>query len=365
MSKYGWPKGPITGITLWNEPWEGHSISGWQADMLRYRELHKRMGDAVFRARTEVGVDVLVGGADSSSNTWDKFFPEGLENSPFWPKYLDFCCIHYQGMHAPSLYKAWNERSYYKGRVKVWDTESWIANSEDWYVGVFASNRAAGYDRTMGSLSRYAVNNLSHDRVIYDTIRTKEGNKKIRRPLETRPLGAAYSAVSYFLGNREFDQVLFKNGLPYVFVFHGLNKNPDDGTVVVVGDIASFYRGQPQLFDGVRSLAEVTEKQSLREELDALDPNQIGRCAELYSKLHTRQAFKGVKMLISNPDGLFTVYDNYGNVSQKGKILELVLDTTGHILRADPNRAGSFAKLLEALKAAKIEGIQPKFPVFS
>ncbi|MFP4173689.1 MAG: hypothetical protein ACLFV4_12330, partial [Candidatus Hydrogenedentota bacterium] len=82
VSNYGWPNGPITAITIWNEPWEGSSISGWQADMLRYRELHRRMGDAVFRAREEHGVEVLVGGADSSSNTWDKFFPEGIENSP-------------------------------------------------------------------------------------------------------------------------------------------------------------------------------------------------------------------------------------------------------------------------------------------
>ena len=45
--KYGWPKVPITGFMLWNEPWEGLSISGWAADIPRYRELYKRMGDAV------------------------------------------------------------------------------------------------------------------------------------------------------------------------------------------------------------------------------------------------------------------------------------------------------------------------------
>ena len=65
--KYGWPKGPVIGMMLWNEPWEGRSISGWQADMIRYRELYKRMGVAVHQARGQAGIDVLVGGCDSSS----------------------------------------------------------------------------------------------------------------------------------------------------------------------------------------------------------------------------------------------------------------------------------------------------------
>ncbi|MFW5982370.1 MAG: hypothetical protein ACOCQ9_00380 [Candidatus Brocadiia bacterium] len=358
-SNYGWPKGPITGITLWNEPWEGSSISGWQADMIRYRELHRRMGEAVFRAREEHDVEVLIGGADSTSNTWDKFLPQGTENSPLWPEYVDFCSIHYQGMSAPSRYKAWNEREHYMGRVKVWDTESWLANSEDSFVSVFASNRAAGYDRTMGSLSRYAVSSLSHGRVRHDTIQTEDGEKKIRRPLETRPLGATYSAVRHFFGERDFDRVLFKKGLPWVFVFDGLDGNPDDGTVAITGDIQSLYRGQPQLFDGVRTLDEVEAKSDLRDELDALEPDQLGRRAELYAKLAERHSFRDATIRIDNPDGLFKVYDQYGNVAQDGETLDLVLDTTGHILRADPEESGSFDKLLDAIRSAEIRGIQP------
>ena len=33
VAKYGWPKGPINAVELWNEPWEGVSISGWGADI--------------------------------------------------------------------------------------------------------------------------------------------------------------------------------------------------------------------------------------------------------------------------------------------------------------------------------------------
>ena len=48
---FGWPKGPVTAVCLWNEPWEGTSISGWQADMIRYKEIYTKMAEAVLEAR--------------------------------------------------------------------------------------------------------------------------------------------------------------------------------------------------------------------------------------------------------------------------------------------------------------------------
>ena len=62
LERYGWPKGPVNAIELWNEPWEGISISGWGADMPRYRELYTRMAQGVEEARKNAGVQVLVGG---------------------------------------------------------------------------------------------------------------------------------------------------------------------------------------------------------------------------------------------------------------------------------------------------------------
>ena len=76
-SKYGWPKGPINAVELWNEPWEGVSISGWAADIPRFREIYTVMAEAVIEARKEAGVKVLIGGACSSSNTRDKLFADG------------------------------------------------------------------------------------------------------------------------------------------------------------------------------------------------------------------------------------------------------------------------------------------------
>jgi len=75
--EFGWPKGPINAMKLWNEPWEGGSIAWWGADMLRYREIYAVLCEAVDEARKEAGVQILLGGADSSSNTMDKHFPDG------------------------------------------------------------------------------------------------------------------------------------------------------------------------------------------------------------------------------------------------------------------------------------------------
>ncbi len=354
-TEYGWPKGPITGFMLWNEPWEGLSISGWAADIPRYRHLYKRMGDAVFRAREE-GYDILVGGCDSSTNTIDKLFPD--DSDEFLP-YLDFCSIHYQGLSAPVLYPQWNQRDHYKGRVRIWDTESWVANTDDRFAAVVASNRAAGYDRSMGTLSRIAVSTLSHNRVAHDTIKTKEGEKRIERLIESRPLAAAYGAVQKLIGEREFDEILFKNGLPWVYTFHGLDGNPDDGTVVVVGDIDSLFQKGTALFSGVRSLDEIETKQQIREQLRSIEKEDPER-AELINKLQNPMPLTNATFTINAPKNAFQMYDAYGNpvANHNGKI-EIPLTDKGYFLRADPNQKGSFNQLIQAIQKAKMDGLEP------
>lgn len=327
-ARYGWPKGPMTGMMLWNEPWEGISISGWGADMLRYRELYRRMGDAIFKARDEAGVDVLIGGCDSSTNTWDKLFPEGIENSPFWPKYLDFCSIHYQGMTSPALYDEWNQRTYNKGRVKIWDTESWVANTDDRFLGVVAANRAAGYDRALGVMSTCVIMGVHHDRYRQVEIQTSQGRKRVDNVANALPLAATIAASQHFIGEREFDQILFKNGLPWVFVFKGIHENPDDGTVVVLGNLDElFHQGQDiraSLFHSVK-----------------LQPGKA-------------------KMILDANNQPFALYDFYGNIipDQDGKIT-IPLSDRGYFLRADPKVRGSFDQLLAALNKAQLQGMDP------
>ena len=298
--KYGWPKGPVTAVSLWNEPWEGISISGWQADMLRYREIYKAMANGVLEARKE-GTDVLVGGCDSNSNAWDKLFSDGtMDMLPIF----DFVSIHYQGMESPVLYPEWNNRKTYKGRVRVWDTESWVGNTDDRIGLVVAANRSAGYDRSMG---------------IYGGYMFTEGN--------AWSPAAAMGAVQSMIGERDFRKLLFTNGLPWVIVFDGYNGNRDDGTIVVAGDLGEAFGAENILFRNVKSL-------------------------------NGKKPMEGGKMTI-NADPTFKLYDFYGNsIEPLRKTYEIPLNYRGYYLRTDGSR-GSFDKLIKALKQSRIEGYEP------
>jgi hypothetical protein len=319
LMKYGWPKGPINAVELWNEPWEGVSISGWGADIPRYRELYTVMAEAVMEARKEGGVKVLVGGACSSANTRDKLFSDGKDTFLPW---LDFVSIHYQPLSAdPVLEPKWMNRQCEYGRVKVWDTESWVANSDDRVAGVIASMRAMGQDRTAGI---YAGN-------VFTSQKPRIKGKQYPVAQVWAP-GAAVAAAQKFIGQRAFKELMFKNGLPWVFVFDGLRSeagegragpaDSEDGTVVVVGDLSASYDKNRTLYRSVRL---------------------------------TKEA----RMEIEDAGGRFGLYDFYGNPipSREGRI-SVPLDQLGYFLRGD-GRAGSFGKLLSALKRAKISGLDP------
>lgn len=374
ICKYGWPKGPVNGIMLWNEPWEGISISGWGADMLRYVEMYKVMGEATHRANKDAGVSVLVGGCDSSSNTLDKFFGDEKDDLL---KYLDFCSIHYQGLSAPSLYKKWLNRK--PERVLVWDTESWVANTEDLLSGVIAANRASGYDRSMGFYGGYVFGNMHHsgNRAEGD-IMTENGKKKVSLPLAAYPMSAGIAAMQNFIGDREFKEILFKNGLPWIFVFDGIEKRPEDGTVVVIGDLSGLFGHNAAMYTNVRPLAEIKQKNELRKILPGLkagtekwnslrdefsrrfpdkrisDGNLVQALKEL---LNEPWPFSGAALEVNAAGGKFAMFDMYGNPLKpvNGKY-NIPLDMRGFYLRSVA--PGGFAELLAALKNSRMTGIQ-------
>lgn len=333
VREHGWPKGPVTGVILFNEPWEGTSISGWQADMLRYREIFVTMAEATHRANAAANTTVLVGGCDSSTNTWDKLFPDGDQML----KYLDFCSIHYQGMTAPVLYRLWNDRKVGNGRVLIWDTESWVANSDDRLAGVVASNRAAGYDRSLGVYIGNVVTIDNHG--IRPRARVFEDSGEARQRtlgIQAWPPAAAMCAVQALIGDRPFREIVF-NGLPWVYRFDGMNQNPDDGTIVILGDLGGVF-SQPNtvLFRGVRSLAEVAS------------PARDG----------SPQPFRGATISIAAAPE-YAVRDFYGNpIAPVDGTFVVPLDARGFFLRADPTIAGSFEKLVAAVRNGRIEGIE-------
>ncbi|OIP84509.1 MAG: hypothetical protein AUK44_02275 [Porphyromonadaceae bacterium CG2_30_38_12] len=347
----GWPKGCVTGVHLWNEPWEGISISGWQSDMLRYREIYTAMANGVLEARKE-GADVLIGGCDSNSNAWDKLFSDGKMD--FLPIF-DFLSIHYQGMESPCLYPQWNNRKDHKGRVLIWDTESWVGNTDDRIATVVATNRSAGYDRSMGIYGGYMISR-EHSGA-KQRIRTKDGGKQIEAIPSVWSPAAAMGAVQHNIGERDFKELLFKNGLPWVMSFEGYKNNPDDGTVVVIGDIGEAFGAENVLFRDVRGLNEIAKKDEMRRKLAEL-PSDSHERKDLLRKLGEYNALTNGKMTI-NDDPTFTLYDFYGNpVATKENKIVIPLTFQGYFLRTDGSK-GSYARLISALKKGKIEGYEP------
>lgn len=350
---FGWPKGPVTAVCLWNEPWEGTSISGWQADMIRYREIYTKMVEGVMEARKE-NIDVLVGGGDSNSNALDKFFADGtMDMLPMF----DFLSIHYQGMEAPVLYSEWNNRKNYKGRVKIWDTESWVGNTDDRIGLVVAANRSAGYDRSMGIFGGYMYSGDPNRSARTMTVRTDKGTETMDKLHDTWSPAAAMGAVQGLIGERDFRELLFKNGLPWVMVFDGYDNNKEDGTITIAGDLGEAFGAENILFRNVRSLTEVKRRTEWHEKLKTL-PNDSDEYKKIEKELNTYYPITDGKMIIK-ADPSFLLYDFYGNkMAPKNNIYEVPLNYQGYYMRVNGVK-GSFDKLIKAITNARIEGYEP------
>jgi len=354
-SKYGWPKGPVTAIELWNEPWEGISISGWGADMLRFREIYKHMAQGVLKARQDANVQVLLAGCDSSSNTIDKLFPDDTDE--FLPL-LDVCTIHYQGMASPATYKKWLNRQGPNGRVKIWDTESWVANVDDRVAAVVATNKSVGYDRAMGV---FGGNIWDHK----DISVMAAGNKRSKATQDTAwSIAASVGAAVHFIGERPFSRLLFQNGLPWVMLFDGLpgadaKPNPDDGTIVVVGDIGEEFGKDCLLHRSIMGLKQLPELAAAKQALAALAVDAPADQRKAIQKQITAlSTIRGATMVLDDGGGKFQLYDFYGNpqAGENGKIT-VPLDGRGFFLRAN-GTPGSFAALTNAVATSRIDGFE-------
>jgi len=348
--RYGWPKGPVNAVELWNEPWDGQSISGWGADIPRFREIYTAMAQGVEMARARDHTQVLMGGCCSSLNTEEKLFSDGTE--AFLPR-LDFTSIHYQPLDTiPALIPAWRERKSPYGPVRPWDTETWMANCDDRVSAVLASMRATGLERTAG---------VFHDMVFNPTevtVRTAGGTKRTN-VIQVWSTAAAVAANQALLGERVFKEILFRNGLPWIFVFNGLNGDPDDGVVVVIGDLGAAYGRTQTLFRTVLGRSNAPVVARLRTELAALPSNASREQRDkLQWAIDEAEVLTDGRLILNNERAV-QLFDIYGNrqSAHKGK-LTIPLDGKGYYLRTDHSR-GSFARLLAALRRARIDGYQP------
>jgi hypothetical protein len=348
---YGWPKGPVNAMKLWNEPWAGISISGWGADDLRYREIYAALCRGVEAARAEGGVQILLGGCDSSSNTFDKLFPDG--SLEFLPR-LDFLSIHYQGLQPAGMVKMWRDRQAPEGRVRIWDTESWVANSADRVPGVLAGMLAAGTDRLVGIQSHSVVATPTRIRV-----RLPGGMNEERTVTQAWPVAPALAAFQDAIGQRHFRELLWE-GLPWIFAFDGRVKagapDPDDQTLVVCGDIGAFFGADNAALRTCRGVAEVGHKEALRATVAALKAGDPAR-AEAEKALAAPEVLSGGTLTLR--EGPWSLLDGDGNrVAATAGGLNVPLDGSGWYLRPDGS-PGSGAALLAAVRAARIEGYEP------
>ena len=372
--KFGWPNGPVDAIELWNEPWDGMSISGWGADIPRYREIYTAMAQGVEEARKESGVQVLTGGCSSSMNTDDKLFCDGTDT---FLKWLDFTTVHYQPMdNMPALIPEWVNRQSPRGPVRTWDTETWMANSEDRVAAFVASERAEGLSRVSCT---YHENVRDVQKI---RIRTDTGIKPATI-IQTWSVAAAIAAAQKFIGQRSFNRLLFRNGLPWIFVFNGPNRpddgtvsdrqpsafspqpsalslSSDDGTVVVVGDLGGIYDRNLLLFRSVGGLQGQEKVAELERQMAALPATAPWTDRyKLRDELLDARMLSGASMTLPDGGGSFILYDDYGNPipAENGKIV-VPLDGVGRFLRTDGS-PGSFAKLLQAIQASRIDGYEP------
>lgn len=272
VREYGWPRGPVNGIKLWNEPWEGLSIARDGArDMVRYRELYRIMGEATRAAEQASGNRVLVGGCDSSSNTFDKLFPDG--SGEFTP-YFDFCSIHYQGLTAPSLYRQWIRPPRPRPGVDLEYRELDRQRRRHPRDGD-RREPGGGLRPVDGVLLRLCVRQLRTPRAEPQGA----GRSHDRRPVRGRP--SCRSTPSRWRRrwarrrsssvNREFDRLVYPEGLPYAFRFHGLDGNADDATVVIAGDLGSSFADYSR-YAAVRPLSEVRGKRAAPQSLTRSNP---------------------------------------------------------------------------------------------
>jgi hypothetical protein len=352
---FGWPKGPITAFSLMNEPWDGTSISGWGADIPRYREMYMSMAHGVDNARRFDGVNVLIGGTDSTSNALDKLFSDGTNTMLPW---FDFLSIHYQGLSSSANVKQWLNRKSPRGRVRIWDTESWVANTDDRVAAEIAGERAAGCDRTMGV---YGGNVATEN--VYSV--TGDNGKDVSvTNVDAWPVAAAVGAASHFIGDRNFNRLLFQNGLPWIMLFDGADAanghiNPEDGTVVVVGDLGDEFGANLLPLRTARGFAEIAHKAALRQELAKLPSAAAPTVrATLLKSIDTPETLSKASMTIS-AQRYFSVYDYWGNqVPAVGGKVVIPLDGRAFFLRGDGS-SGSYGRLVDALRSAHIAGIEP------
>jgi hypothetical protein len=177
-------------INVWNEPWEGHGISGWQSTGEHYRQLVRH----VRQARDAVDPSIPVVAADSSDNTARKLLLAGRADD------VDVLSIHYEMPVSCSSFAM--ARHYQK---RVWDTETWLA-----YQGDAATIRRALYEIALGAEKV----SLWTDSMLFD----------FGHGWPT-PQAVSLAACAHVLDGLTFRKVVHPERPPFVLLFSGPDRH--------------------------------------------------------------------------------------------------------------------------------------------
>jgi len=285
-------RGALWGLENYNEPWEGGGISGWARDMLQYRALQKLIANSARR----VSPDIKILAASSIMNTEDKFFSDGSRE---FDRYVDVFTDHY--VVPPMCYGPLVARAHGKQSM---ETETWFVNAEYLLPQGVAQFTACGQQR----LSPW------HPRVLFDPLPGTDDEYFIPSPVV-----AATAALNYFITGKEFEKIVFRDHLPWVFQY---GKDGDPNALLIV-------------FGQLMPIAGTDPKDRLWCQVDGT---------------------VGGKMVIDNADGLLQFYDLAGNpVYQDRKHVELPMTIFPTYITCRQGPAAAAARIA----AATIEGKRP------
>jgi hypothetical protein len=212
--------GALWGIEHWNEPWEPVSISGWESDSRRYRQLFAQLADNAHK----VDPRIKACAACSIMNTEDKFLTG--EDAAEWARRIDAFTDHYvapRTSYGPMVAKYWGKESF--------ETETWGGATEMLLAQLTLQYQANGQTR---------INPWTGNMIYFHT----PGAGEFTMP---NPTALGTNVLSVMLTDRPFQRLLFLDRLPFAFQFG----TGDQALVVLTGRLLarlSFF-GAPDIKD--------------------------------------------------------------------------------------------------------------------
>lgn len=209
----------LWGLEHWNEPWEPNSISGWNADSPRYRQVLKAIHDGAKKAAP--GIRILA--ACSAMNTEDKLL-SGDSRADI--ARVDILTDHYVGL-----------TNSYGGRLAATlgkvsgETETWGAHSQV-LIAQFLCQFLSNGERWINPCTSDMVWSVAPGPGDIDL--AKKGGL-----LNPMPAAVAIAAWNTVINDRPFTRMVFTTHVPYLYQFG----DDHDARFVMCGKLATTGSG--------------------------------------------------------------------------------------------------------------------------